>query len=140
MSASRTATACAMKPGSESARKSGSAAMPAATPSTVPRRSCRSQRRSPLTGWLFSAEAFAACQYWCASAVCCASRTARIRATRPRRASMGGDSTPRLFRQAFFQPGDEEVARQLLADEHEDRLLLLGLRPRLAHVAAHHHV
>src|SRR3990172_7149056 len=41
--------------------------------------------------------------------------------------------------QALLQAGDEQVARQLAADEHQDRLLLV-LAPGLAHVAAHHHV
>src|SRR5205085_6899190 len=109
---------------------------------TVPRGSCRSQSRSPFGAFFASAltVALAACQYWCASAVCWASSTAATRRKRPRRPSMAANSTPALFRQALFQPGDEQILRQLLVDEDEERGLLLALPPRLAHVAAHHHV
>src|SRR3954471_8478059 len=53
---------------------------------------------------------------------------------------MAADSTPALFRQALLQPGDEQILRQLLADEDEERSFLVALAPGLAHVAAHHHV
>src|SRR5207248_1590740 len=107
-----------------------------------PRRSCRSQSRSPFGAFDASAltVALAACQYWCASAVCCASSTATTRRKRPSRPSMAADSTPALFHQALLQPGDEEILGQLLADEDEERLLLLAPGPALPHVAAHHHV
>src|SRR5205814_10390810 len=107
-----------------------------ATPSTVPRRSCRSQSRSPFGAFFASALtlALAACQYWCASAVCCASSTAATSRKRPRRPSMAADSTPALFRQAFFEAGDEQILGQLLADEDEERLLLVALAPGFAHV------
>jgi len=68
---------------------------PLATPSTVPRRSCRSHSRSPL-GVFASAltVALAACQYWWASAVCCASSTAMTRRRRPRRPNMAAILAP----------------------------------------------
>src|SRR5258706_3461894 len=49
-------------------------------------------------------------------------------------------AAPPSLGEALLETGDEEVLRQLLADEDQDRPLLVGLRPRLADVAAHHHV
>ena len=40
-----------------------------------------------------------------------------------------------LLGDAFLEAGDEEVLRQLLADEDQDRSLLVALRPGLADVA-----
>src|SRR5262245_9635157 len=45
-----------------------------------------------------------------------------------------------LLSETLLETGDEQILRQLLADEDEKRALLLALAPRLAHVAAHHHV
>src|SRR5438552_2636408 len=45
-----------------------------------------------------------------------------------------------LFCQTLLETGYEQVFGQLLADEHQDRLLLVRLGPGLAEVPAHHHV
>src|SRR3954463_117489 len=55
-------------------------------------------------------------------------------------AEHGGDSSPGLLGDALFEAGDEEILRQLLADEDHERLLLLHFSPHLAHIAAHHHM
>src|SRR6185295_16812069 len=59
---------------------------------------------------------------------------------RPAARRRAGCARGSSFRQALLEAGDEDVLRQVLADEHQDRFLRLVLRPGLAHVAAHHHV
>src|SRR6266850_1111786 len=116
-------------------------AIVATAPSTVPSAECRSQSRFLFESGAFcsdwACELVAACQISCVIAPCCAHNSSRAKTT----------CTPalrrlmaRLFCQTLLETGYEQVFGQLLADEHQDRLLLVRLGPGLAEVAAHHHV
>src|SRR5712664_3592128 len=114
-------------------------------PSTVPSAAWKSHRRFFLTSFASPAmetsaceAALAECQMSWVRAPCCArsSRKAQtIRNTAYRRRLMTAS-----FCQTFLEAGEEQVLRQLLADEHQQRFLPVGLGPGLAEVAAHHHV
>src|SRR5712691_2943341 len=121
---------------------SGAAAMTALTaPSTVPREACRSQSRFLFESGAFcsdwACEPVAACQISCVIAPCCAHNSSRAKTTctTALRRLMA-----RLFCQTLLETGYKQVFGQLLADENQDRLLLVRLGPGLAEVAAHHHV
>src|SRR5437773_5223774 len=132
-----------MKDSCGAAAGGAAATTPVTAPSTVPREACRSQSRFLLeSGALCPVWAcallVAACQISCVSAPCCASssRKAKTICTTALRRRL----IARLFCQTLLETGQEQVFGQLLADEDQDRFLLVRLGPGLAEVPAHHHV
>src|SRR2546422_672526 len=130
-----------MRAGCGAATGGAAATTPVTAPSTVPREACRSQSRFLFESGAFcsdwACELVAACQISCVIAPCCAhnSSSAKTTCTTALRRLMA-----RLFCQTLLEAGYEQVFGQLLADEDQDRLLLVRLGPGLAEVAAHHHV
>src|SRR5207302_2064903 len=138
--------AAARKENSAQGASGAGAAIVATAPSTVPSAECRSHSRFLFESWLFCpvadhcacASPFATCQISCVTAPCCAHNSSRAKTTWTtalRRRLMAG-----LFCQTLLETGYKKVFGQLLADEDQDRLLLVRLGPGLAEVAAHHHV